>query len=132
MQAKYRKYIFDASALICLFAKEEGFEEVKKYLPNAIISAVNISEVYKYCIEKQELDLESVEKLINLSGVEVIDFNHKNAIRAAVMYKDTKKYGLSFADRSCIALSMTTSYPIVTCDRVWSALELDIKIIQVR
>ena len=50
------KIIFDASAVVALLAKEKGFEVIKRHLKNAIISSVNISEVYKYCIDKQNLN----------------------------------------------------------------------------
>jgi PIN domain nuclease of toxin-antitoxin system len=50
------KIIFDASAVIGLFAKEKGFEVIKKHLRNAIISSINASEVYKYCIDKQKFN----------------------------------------------------------------------------
>ena len=44
------KIIFDASAVVALLAKEKGFAVIKRHLKNAIISSVNISEVYKYCV----------------------------------------------------------------------------------
>ena len=45
------KIVFDSSALIMLFAKEKGYEFIRQHMKNAIISSVNIAEVYKYCIE---------------------------------------------------------------------------------
>lgn len=132
MENRYRKYIFDASTLICLFAKEPGLDQVKKYLPNAIMSSVNAAEVYKHCLDKQELDIESAERLMQISGVEIIDFANNDAKESALLYKHTKQYGLSFADRACVALALSSGYPIVTCDKIWSKLDLDIKVIQVR
>ncbi|WCR56215.1 hypothetical protein [Rickettsia asembonensis] len=55
------KIIFDASALIALFAKEDGYQLIKKYMRDGIISSVNIAEVYKYCIEKQGLTEETAK-----------------------------------------------------------------------
>ncbi|ABV75368.1 PIN domain containing protein [Rickettsia akari str. Hartford] len=47
------KIIFDAPTLIALFDKENGYQLIKKYMRNGVISIVNIAAVYKYCIEKQ-------------------------------------------------------------------------------
>ena len=132
MEKEYRKYVFDASALICLSKKEEGFDKIKKYLPNALISSVNIAEFYKHCLSRQDLTIEDAKRLVTISGVEVINFNHEQAIISSEIYKDCKQYGLSLADRSCLALGISTGYPVVTCDRAWSNLNLDIKVIQVR
>ncbi|XVN40552.1 MAG: PIN domain-containing protein [Rickettsia endosymbiont of Argas persicus] len=68
------KIIFDASALIALFAKENGYQLIKKYMKNGIISSVNIAEVYKYCIEIQGLTKEDAEAIIKLSDIKIIDF----------------------------------------------------------
>lgn len=42
------KVVFDASAIIALFAKEKGYKLIKNHLKDAIISSVNIAEVYKW------------------------------------------------------------------------------------
>ena len=49
------KIVLDASAVITLLAKENGFEIVKQHLKNAVISSVNVAEIYKYCMDKQQL-----------------------------------------------------------------------------
>lgn len=59
------KIIFDASALIALFAKEEGYLFIKKHMKDAVISSVNIAEVYKYCIEVQGLQKMMLRLLLN-------------------------------------------------------------------
>ena len=132
MEKEYRKYILDASALLCLFQKEKGYEQIVKYLPNAVISSVNIAEVYKYCFTKQALTVEETKKLVAISGIEVLNFNHEQAVISGDIYTDCKEYGLSLADRACLSFGIATGYPVVTCDRVWSKLKLDIKVIQLR
>jgi hypothetical protein len=62
------KIVFDSSALIMLFAKELGYESIRKHMKYAIISSVNIAEVYKYCIEVQNLTEDDCRNLIKLSG----------------------------------------------------------------
>lgn len=43
-----------------------------------------------------------------------------------------KLIGLSLGDRACIALAIFKNYPILTCDKIWEKLELDIQFIMAR
>lgn len=126
------KIIFDASAFIALLAKEKGFEVIKRHLKNAIISSVNIAEVYKYCIDKQNLTADECKNIMGISGIKIIDFDEKQALIAADIYPKTKGYGLSLGDRACIALAIEKKHPILTCDKIWEKINLDVKFIMVR
>ena len=126
------KIVFDSSALIMLFAKEAGYESVRQNLKHAIISSVNIAEVYKYCIEVQNLTEEDCRNLIKLSGIKIIDFCEEQALISAKIIKQTKQYGLSLGDRGCIALAMFKNYPILTCDKIWQKVDLDVEFIMAR
>ena len=75
------KIVFDSSALIMLFAKEPGYESVRQHMKYAIISSVNIAEVYKYCIEVQNLTEDDCRNLIKLSGIKIIDFCEETSVR---------------------------------------------------
>ncbi len=44
----------------------------------------------------------------------------------------TLKFGLSLADRVCLALAYIKKLPIITADKQWNKLKTDIKIIQLR
>jgi PIN domain nuclease of toxin-antitoxin system len=126
------KIVFDSSALIMLFAKEPGYESVRQNLKHAIISTVNIAEVYKYCIEVQNLTEDDCRNLIKLSGIKIIDFCEEQALISAKIIKQTKQYGLSLGDRSCIALAMFKNYPIFTCDKIWQKVDLGVEFIMAR
>ncbi len=126
------KIVFDSSALIMLFAKEKGYEIIKQRMKNAIISSVNIAEVYKYCIEVQNLSEEDCRSLIKLSGIKIIEFCEEQALITAKIIKRTKHYGLSLGDRACIALAMLNNHPILTCDKIWQKVDIDIEFIMAR
>ena len=81
------KIVFDSSALIMLFAKEPGYESVRQNLKHAIISSVNIAEVYKYCIAVQNLTEDDCRNLIKLSGIKIIDFCEEQALITAKIIK---------------------------------------------
>ena len=126
------KIIFDASAVIALLAKEKGFEVIKKHLKNAVISSVNASEVYKYCIDKKNLTLDECKSIMDISGIKVLDFNDNQALIAGDLYPKTKEFGLSLGDRACIALAVDKEYPVLTCDKIWEKTNLGINFIMVR
>jgi len=126
------KIVFDSSALIMLFAKEPGYESVRQNLKHAIISSVNIAEVYKYCIAVQNLTEDDCRNLIKLSGIKIIDFCEEQALITAKIIKKTKEYGLSLGDRGCIALAMFKNYRVLTCDKIWQKVDLDVEFIMAR
>jgi len=126
------KIVFDSSALIMLFAKEPGYESVRQNLKHAIISSVNIAEVYKYCIAVQNLTEDDCRNLIKLSGIKIIDFCEEQALITAKIIKQTKEYGLSLGDKGCIALAMFKNYPVLTCDKIWQKVDLDVEFVMAR
>ena len=124
--------VFDSSVLIMLFAKEPGYEAVRGYMRHAIISTINIAEVYKYCIEVQNLGPDDCRNLIKLCGIKIIDFCEQQALISATIIKNTKQYGLSLGDRGCIALATLKNCPILTCDKIWQKVDLNIEFIMAR
>ena len=119
----YRNVILDASSLIAFVYDEKGADVVANFLPSAVMSTVNISEVTKYMLncdaQKQEIN-ELFDSLYN-----IIDFNRKQSYLAAELLPYTKQYGLSLADRACIALAVDTGYPIFTADKIWKELKIE-------
>jgi PIN domain nuclease of toxin-antitoxin system len=126
------KIVFDASALIALFAKENGYELIKKHMKDAIISSVNIAEVYKYCIETQGLTEDEARNLIKLSDIKITHFTSDQALISARLITKTKQYGLSLGDRACIALAISGGHDIISCDQIWQKLDVGVKIIMAR
>jgi PIN domain nuclease of toxin-antitoxin system len=126
------KIVFDSSALIMLFAKEPGYEQVRQHMKYAIISIINIAEVYKYCIDVQNLTEDDCKNLIKLTGIKIIDFCEEQALITAKIIKQTKQYGLSLGDRGCIALAILGNYPILTCDKIWQKVDIDVQFIMAR
>lgn len=124
--------VFDSSVLIMLFAKEPGYESVRGYMRNAVISTINIAEVYKYCIEVQNLSEEDCRNLTKLTGIKIIDFCEQQALISAKIIKNTKQYGLSLGDRGCIALATLKDCSILTCDKIWQKVDLNIEFIMAR
>lgn len=120
------KIVFDSSALIILFAKEKGYEIVKKYLKYGIISSINVAEVYQYCMEVQDLTENDCHDLLMLSGIKIIDFSKEQALITAKISNQTKQYKLSFQNHACIALAMVKNRQILTQHTAWQEMDLDV------
>ena len=123
------KIVFDSSALIILFGKEQGYESVKQNLRHAIISSVSIAKVYEYCIETCDLTEDDCSELIHLSGIKIIDFCDSQALISAKIIKAIRQYDLSLADRGCLALAIYKNCPILTGNTIWQKLDLGIEFI---
>jgi PIN domain nuclease of toxin-antitoxin system len=59
-------------------------------------------------------------------------FTAAKAELAARLWDTTRHYGLSLADRACLALAMERELPVLTADRAWSGLDITLEIRVVR
>jgi len=123
--------IFDASALLALIKNEPVNLDLEKFLGTICMSSVNVSEVAGILLESEMSQQEckdSIEPFIN----SIMPFDQEQSFLTAIIKKQTKHLGLSLGDRACIALGLTTGYPIYTADKAWSKLQLNCKIILIR
>lgn len=127
----YSNYILDASALLALINREDGAKDVEKILPGAIMSAVNISEAAAVMHRLGMPMLEIKEIFINLIP-ERVPFDTEQAFHVARLRKDTKHKGLSLGDRACLALGIIKKIPVLTADKIWMNLNLDLEIVCIR
>ncbi|QEK39350.1 PIN domain-containing protein [Candidatus Sneabacter namystus] len=58
------KVVVDASSVIAVFAEEPGYDFIERYIGNALISSVNVAEVYKYCLDAKKLTSVEAKKLL--------------------------------------------------------------------
>jgi ribonuclease VapC len=120
-------YVLDASAVLCLLQEEEGAERVAEALPDAMIGAVNYSEVVAKLVEAG-LDEATVDSLIDKLQLKVIPFDRIQARHAGSLRSSTRKLGLSLGDRACLALAAAESATALTCERIWTKFEAPCKV----
>ena len=123
--------VLDASALLALLHREPGHEEVARVIPDAAISAVNISEVVSKLAESG-MPGEKIEEALEGLALEICDFGRELAFQAGMLRLTTRSRGLSLGDRACLALGERLNLPVLTTDRAWEDLELDVEVRQVR
>lgn len=119
--------VLDASALLAYLFGEPGAEVVVGLLDEAVLSAVNEVEVLTR-IRRDSPEPESVELPVH----EIVTFDSTQAKLAAAMAPATRPFGLSLADRACLALGLHRSWAVYTADRAWAALDLGVEVRLIR
>lgn len=117
--------VFDASAVLAIMHREPGHDKARKHLEGALISAVNYSEVLKKTVEAGS-NLVATRLHLENFALTVIPFDERQAVRAADLWPAAKGHGLSFADRTCLALGMERKAKVVTGDRRWKDAGFDV------
>ncbi len=100
-------------------------------LPNASISAVNLSEVLA---RLQEIGMpeDDVAVAVARLNLRVVAFDELQARATAQLRSLTRHFGLSPADRACLALGDRLRCAVVTADRIWASLDVGVEIVVIR
>ncbi|NBD33791.1 MAG: PIN domain-containing protein [Cyanobacteria bacterium] len=125
------KIVLDASAILALFNQELGYEQVEQTLPIACISSVNLAEVVSKLTEKG-FNRTQIEFILARLNLDILNFDHEQALIAGSLRTETKNLGLSLGDRACLSLALVKQIPVLTADRVWLQLSLEIDIRTIR
>lgn len=110
--------VLDASAVLALVLREPGTERVVEHLADGHVSAVNASEVVQK-VRQHGGDGPGALVALEGLGVTVEPATRQDALTAATMYASTRPYGLSTADRFCLALAKRLGVPACTADTAW-------------
>jgi len=123
--------VLDASAVLALILKEPGQDNVAAALNGAVVNTVNMSEVYSTCGDRG-LDIGIISALI--TGLPLVSrvFDDRHALEAGRLRVLTKSRGLSLGDRACLATGRLEGKPVLTADKVWLELGLDLDIRLIR
>ena len=124
------KNVVDSSTVLAICLGEEGAKEARQPSQHAMISAVNLNEVYVKAI--QHNNFEYAQSVVSMLSLTVVPFTEEQAVVSAHLSTKTYRQGISFADRACLSLALITRCPVVTGDRAWQSLDIDIEIIQFR
>ncbi len=121
----------DASAMLAMLLAERGGDRVEAMLPNGLISTVNWSEVIQKALDIGSPTIGLADELIG-AGLQIVDFELADADLAGGLWQITHRLGLSLADRACLATALRRSSVVITADRAWRKLNLDVKVEVIR
>jgi PIN domain nuclease of toxin-antitoxin system len=125
------KVVLDASALLALLNAEKGAELVQEYLPEAVISSVNLAEVVTR-LSAAGMPDDEIRATLSLLGLETLSFDEEQAFLAGLLILHTQPLGLSLGDRACLALSQVIAAKVVTADKAWEGLDIGVEITLIR
>jgi PIN domain nuclease of toxin-antitoxin system len=129
--------VLDASALIALLRDEPGADVVEQALARrAAISVINWAETLSKLADAGERP-EDVAQGLRGGGVLGSDLtleaiSEDLAVDIARLRPLTRALGLSLGDRACLALGRAMALPVLTTERIWTELALDVEVVLIR
>ena len=125
------KVILDASALLAMLFGEPGCDIVARRANGAVLAAVGYSETLVKLIDRG-IELADAQRLVGRLSLHIVAFDSEAAALAATFRHYTRQFGLSFADRACLALGLKTGFPVLTADRRWAEVPGQVKVELIR
>jgi PIN domain nuclease of toxin-antitoxin system len=95
------------------------------------MSSVNFAEVVSKLVERGATALQ-VQAMLAGPAPEIVDFDEGQAVQAGFLRAPTRRFGLSLADRVCLGLALQMNLPVVTADRIWNDLDVDVEVVLIR
>jgi len=95
------------------------------------MSSVNYAEVVGKLFETG-MPESSVKVVMENLELQIESLDEKQAWKTGLLRLSTREFGLSLADRACLALAHIKKLPVITTDKQWDKLKTDIEIIQLR
>lgn len=123
--------VFDSSAVLAILLDEPGAQRAAEILDGGVLSAVNVSEVVARLIDQGASD-EDARGAVHGLGLAIRPFDESLAVAAGLLRRATRRRGLSLGDRACLALALRERAPVLTADRAWTALDLDMEVELIR
>ena len=122
--------VLDASAVLAVILGEPGAERVVPNLPTGRLSVINYAEVLTKLIERGDDPVVAIAR--SSLGYELVVFDPAAATRTAALWTLTRVRGLSLGDRACLALAEREGLPVLTADRAWADLDIEVEVRLIR
>lgn len=123
--------VVDASVVLANFLDEPGAEIFPSLTEDYRISTINIGEIAARLSATNVPDA-MVWSAIDSLRLQAVPVSVEHAVQAGLWKPRTKRFGLSLADRVCLALGRELGATVYTTDRVWADLDLGVAIRVVR
>ncbi len=131
MTAAAVRAVLDTSAVLAVIFSEAGAERVVPFLGVSAISAVNLAEVVAKLCERDAPAGEIDRELSRLDLI-ILPFDEALGFEAGMLHRLTKGRNISLGDRACLVTARRLWVPVLTGDRGWAELGLDIPIELIR
>lgn len=125
------EFVADASAVLAYALGEAGERKVAKVRDRCIVATPNLLEAFSKLI-RAELPAERVQVFLQQFFPHVAHLDRGLAEASGALHAGTRKFGLSYADCVCLMLGMQLKVPVLTADRNWEKVGLDVKLELIR
>lgn len=115
-------FVLDASAVIALLRGEPGADTVAQAIGSAVISAVNLQEVWKQLLDGGAAP-DMARQIVDTLRLDVRPHDEVAAWNAAALSSATRTAGSGLGDRSCMALAISERVPAMTADKAWEKVQ---------
>jgi PIN domain nuclease of toxin-antitoxin system len=123
--------VLDASAVLALLLDEPGCAAAEPYIGVGGLSVVNYSEVMAR-FSDLGASAEFIQAQIDELALTLIPFEQGTALVAGMLRAPTREFGLSFADRACLATAGALGLPAITADHAWAELDIGVRVELIR
>lgn len=125
--------VLDASALLAYLNEEPGAEAVEQALAQkAYISTANwaevLSKVTESGVEPEALIHALKARCLLGQTLEVLSLLAEDSLTVAKLYSVAQAAGLPLGDQACLALGFRLALPVLTTDREWQKLPVNIEV----
>ena len=123
--------VLDASALLAYLQDEPGDKAVEAVLAESVMSSVNWAEVVQKSVAAGVV-VDGMREDLEALGLTIAPFSPEDAEVAGRLWLQTRQAGLSLGDRACLSLGIRLNVPVLTCDRIWTTLNLSLEVRGIR
>ncbi len=123
--------VVDASAVLALLQGENFGKVDPELVVGAWISTVNLSEVLAK-LHAGALSGDESDQAVASLDFRVVAFDEVHARNAARLWPTTRRTGLSFGDRACLATAILLGLPVLTADKAWAKLDVGASVVLIR
>ncbi|MBM3132812.1 MAG: type II toxin-antitoxin system VapC family toxin [Chloroflexi bacterium] len=123
--------VLDASALLALLNAETGADKVAECITEAMISAVNLSEVVGK-LAAAGMPEAAIRQALQGLDLKVTPFDEEQSYGTGMLRATTEDMGLSLGDRACLNLARSLGLPALTADKLWGKLSMGVAVRVIR
>ncbi len=125
------EFVADASAILAFARGEPGEERVAKVREDCVVSALNLLEAFSKLL-RYDVPVERVRGFLRESFPQIIALDRDLAESSAALHARFHKLGLSYADCVCLSLGSRRKAIVLTADRSWQKVDLNVKVELIR